>query len=324
MALVDFYQLALLFKLSCSDVGDLSNPSYPPPMPTITPPNSHSRVDQPGQVDPALSPSTQLEPTTPVRNRGATLSGVHSTPLSVGTAMMQKLQPDVDQPQKYACAKYEQYIIEDFERNRVFIDIDDFMKHVLHIPEDWKTSWGRTIRLIKRTPEFTTAWWDLTRQSGTPGTAEAAFYKPLVDMTNAIVKLCDLPPDDSAEPRTRVRYLRNDPNKILHGLMKELVPDIVAVQDDFITRLSSNEQKEQKLATTNLTWAQPLHTLEVKSLNCTLVDGSCMPRLKMNGKPAHLLMTSLWLIGNRKGPATKPCPPSQAIATQESDICHCR
>ena len=289
MALVDFYQLAVLFKLACSDVGDLSKPSHPPPMPTITPPNSHSRVDQPGQMDPVLTPSTQLEPTTPDRNRSATLPAVHSTPLSVGTAMMQKLQSDTDRPRKFDSAKYEQYIVEDFERHRVFIDIDDFMKHVLHIPESWKTTWARTIRLIKRKPEFSTAIWDLTRRSGKRGTKEEKFYKPLVNLTNTIVSFSDLPPDDSVEPRTRVRYLRNDPKKILPGLMKELVPDIVAVQDDFISRLSSKEQSEQHLHTTNLTWAQPLHTLEVKPFDCALVDGSCMPRLKMNGMSAYLL-----------------------------------
>ena len=308
MALVAFYQLAALYKLSCSDVGGLSESSHPPFMPATKPPNSHSPAVQPGQSNSVPASSPRLAPTTPDRNRGATRPVVHSMPLSVETAIIQKLQPGPDQAQKYDSAKYEQYIVEEFECHGVFVDIDVFMKHVLHIPEDWGVSWARTIRQIKRDPRFLTAQWDLTRQGGTRGGHGEKFYKPLVDMTNTIIKFSEMLPDDSVEPRTRVRYLRNDPKKILHGSAQDLSPDIVAVQDSFLSRLSSREQSEQHLRTTDLTRAQPPHTLEVEPIDYALVDGYRMPRLKVNGKPAQFITTSFSLTRNRKRPTRRPCP----------------
>lgn len=197
--------------------------------------------------------------------------------------MMQKLLSQTPQPQKCGIAKYERYIAQDFARNRVFVDIDVFMTHVLHVPADWEVSWARTIRRIKRDPAFHTAHWSFTRECGTQGVPEWRLYKPLVDMTNIIVGLSsDVLP---AKSGTRVHYLRNDPHGILHGLMNDLKPDIVAVHDDFFPRLRSEEREQSRITKTKLTWAQPLQLLEVKPFDCALVDGSCMPRLKMNGKP---------------------------------------
>ena len=49
--------------------------------------------------------------------------------------------------------------------------------------------------------------------------------------------------------------------------------------------LDKDEIKRSHLNELNLTWAQPLQVLEVKALDCALVDGSCIPRLMSNGKP---------------------------------------
>ena len=49
-------------------------------------------------------------------------------------------------------------------------------------------------------------------------------------------------------------------------------------------------QNTQDLGVLDLTWAHPIQVLEVKPWGDALVDGECMPRLKVNGKPAVPLM----------------------------------
>ena len=186
---------------------------------------------------------------------------------------------------KYSCTKYEQYIVEDFERHRVFVDIDVFMKQVLHVPKNWKKMWGSSIKKIRSDEAFSIAYDDYCNQCGTSGTNEQRFYEPLVDITNAILDFSIKPTSDkSIQPRTRQRYLRNDPQRVFHGMMNDLSPDIVAVHADFLPHISSEERKERCLKESNLTWAQPLQVLEVKPWGNALVDGACMPRLKVNGE----------------------------------------
>jgi hypothetical protein len=160
------------------------------------------------------------------------------------------------------------------------------MKHVLHVPENWKKLWGRTINRIKRDPVFSTAHWDYTRQCGTKGVQEWRFYKPLVDMGNAIFDIAGSSPDEFVKPKTCLRYLRNDPKRILGGVMTDLSPDLVAVHDRLLPHIHSEGREKRNTVESNLTWAHPLQVLEVKPWNGALVDGSHMPRLKVNGKSA--------------------------------------
>ena len=287
MALVDFYQLAVLHKLSRRDAGTLSNRSHPPPMST-TPSSSRLPAVRPDQTGSSLTPSTQFVLKTPERKGNATLPVPDPTPISLGTSILQKMSPDTDQTPKRDSTKYEQYIAQDFEHHRVFVDIDVFMKHVLHVPENWKELWGRTIRRIKRDRVFSTAHWDYSRQCGTRGVQEWRFYKPLVDMGNATLDFSDSSPDNSVKPQTTQRYLRNDPKRVLCGMMNELSPDVVAVHGGFLPHIRPDERDEGRLRESNLSWAHPLQALEVKLWDNALVDGSCMPRLKVNGKPAAI------------------------------------
>jgi len=209
--------------------------------------------------------------------------------MAVGTSILQKSKLDPDQVQKYDSDKYEEYIIRDFERHRVFVDIDDFMTHVLHVPQNWKELWGRAIRRVKRDAVFSTAHWDYSRRCGTHGVHERTFYKPLVDMGNAILDVSELSTKEPVQPQTPQRYLRNDPKRVLCGVMNGLSPDVVAVHDGFLPHILPEERDKARLKESNLTWAQPLQALEVKPWDSALVDGSCMPRLKRNGKPAITL-----------------------------------
>ncbi|KAF9647593.1 hypothetical protein BDM02DRAFT_3116822 [Thelephora ganbajun] len=101
--------------------------------------NSRSRDVNPVQTDSSLTSSTQFVLKTPRTKRDDTHPGSvpGSTPISIGSSAMQKLQPDTDWPPKYDSTKYEQYIIQGFEHHRIFVDIDVFMKHVLHVSKVW-------------------------------------------------------------------------------------------------------------------------------------------------------------------------------------------
>ena len=283
MALIDFYQLALLFKLSCGDVGISSNRSHLPHMPATTPSSPHLPPDRSDWIGPFIPPSLQFPPKTPERKRDVTRSVPNRTPISVGTSIMKKLSPDADQTPKYDCAKYEEYIAQDFEQHRVFIDIEVFMKHVLHVPENWRELWGESIERIKRDEAFSIAYLDYSFQCKTGG-PEERFYKPLVDMANAILRYSMSSPEDCIRPRINQRYLRNDPQRVRLGVMNELSPDLVAVYDDFLPHLHAEARKEQCIKPSYISWAHPLQMLEVKPSGGALVDGSSMPRLKVNGK----------------------------------------
>ena len=282
MALVDFYQLAVLYNLS-RDAGVLSNRSHSPPMSAPSSPPS-SPVDS-GQTDSFLFPPIQSGLKTPERKPDATPSVPDPTPLALGSSILHKLQPDTDQAPKHHLTKYEQYIIQDFQRHRVFVDIEVFMKRVLHVPEDWRKLWGPTINQIKLSGPFSTAHSKYTRKCETHGILERKFYKPLADIGNAILDFSKSSEDDLVKPRTPQRYLVNDPLGIHCGVMNDLKPDVVAVHSGFLPNILSEERKKRRLRESNLTWAQPLQVLEVKPWDNALVDGSCMPRLKVDGEP---------------------------------------
>ena len=163
------------------------------------------------------------------------------------------------------------------------------MKYVLHVPDDWKDIWGPIIEHIKRTGPFFAAHQDFTSKCNTQGVDEKDLYKPLVDMSNEILEVSESSGDKSVKPAFGLRYLRNDPKQIVQGVMNNLSPDVVAVHKDFLPYLDRKDLKERRLKNTRLTWANPLQTLEVKPFDAALVDGSHMPRLKVNGKPAATL-----------------------------------
>ena len=284
MALIDFFQLAVLFKLSCGDVGVFSNPSHPPPMPATKPPSSSFPPGERGRINSFISPSVQPPPRPQERKHDATHSAPNPTPPSVGTSTLPKLSLDTYQVSKYDSTRYEQYTAQDFEHHRVFIDIDVFMERVLHVPENWREVWGPAIKKIKLDKAFSSAGSNYSRQCKIEG-FEKRFYKPLVDMANAILRCSESSLGDCVKPRTYQRYLVNDPQRLSGGIMNDLSPDIVAVHHDFLPHLRPEELKQQEIQRTNISWAHPLQVLEVKPSGGALVDGSCMPRLMVNGKP---------------------------------------
>lgn len=280
MALIDFHGLVLLYKLVCSDAGFSS---HPPPMPAPIP----LRPSSPSVED---FHSVENRPTTP--NHGpsrATHSVPDTSPISKGTSIRQNQEFDTGRVAKYDSNDYKQFIIQDFERHRVFVGIDDFMKHVLHVPDNWKDEWGPTIQEIKGSRIFDLHYKGYCKQCDTPGCKEETFYKPLVETISAILDIiCKSPQKfpESVLPRTPQWYIINDPKRLQHGTLDEghLSPDIIALHEDLQDSFKEDETRDRRRRTTFLTWAHPLQVLEVKHFDAALVDGSCIPRLMVNGK----------------------------------------
>ena len=311
MALIDFYKLALLYRLSRRDAGILPDPTHPPPMPAPTPSGS---CFLPNDLN-DTSPLTFLSTRSVISGCQADATGLvrGQTPLACGTSVVQKLRLDTDQPQKYSSDKYEQYIVQDFERHRVFVDIDVFMENVLHVPNDWRETWGDAIARIKVNGPFHNALIEYTHLCDTSGTPERDFYSPLVDMTNQILNLSRS--QESVKPQTPQRYLVNDPKRLSCGVINDLSPDIVAVHGDFLPYV---DVEEDPLKKPRMTWAHPLQVLEVKPWDNALVDGSCMPRLKVNGKRAKTSGDALLkLIEDRTRSTEEPCACLHAVAIHE-------
>ena len=251
---------------------------------SVTAPSSpRSTFIQSNQADPSLFPSTQSGLKAPKRKPDATRPIPDPTLITLGSPILQRLQLDTDQAQEYYSTKYDQYIVRDFEHYRVFLDIDVFMKRVLCVPENWKELWGPIIGRIKRDRVFLTALWDCSRRCKTQEVQEQRFYKPLVDMGNVILNLSKPSSDDTIKPQILQRYLVGDPERVLCGVMNNLPSDIAAVRDGFLLHILS-EDEEWHLEDTNLTQAQPFQMQEADAQDDVLVDGSCIPRLKIDGK----------------------------------------
>ena len=246
MALVNFHQLVVLHKLAWGDVGVPSSFPCPPPMPTATPMpppstlvgNSRSRTSFP---IPAGHRSTTINRSlisTPRLTR-------QNTPQSLGSSVRQKMEPTTGCNGKYSSRDYKRFIEKDLWHHRVFVGMEDFMKHVLHVPDDWKTQWGPTIKAVKANKPFEAYHGSYYAQCETQGTQEVNFYEPLVNMVNAILQVALKSTEQSVKPVTPHRYVRNDPKKILCGILDEagLSPDIVAV-DKSLVHLSEEGEDE--------------------------------------------------------------------------------
>jgi len=164
---------------------------------------------------------------------------------------LEMLEPEQPDHSISTCKK----CIQDFEHHRVYVDVEVFMTHVLHIPHNWKKVWGRTIRAIKRNDAFSAALCEYNARCGVKKAPELNFYGPLVAMVNAVSEFVAGPLSiRAAQPKTLLPRPRNNPS--------ELGPEVAS------------------------TWSHPLQLLEVEPTSGLLVDGSLMPRLKVKGKPS--------------------------------------
>ncbi|KAF9780568.1 hypothetical protein BJ322DRAFT_1083849 [Thelephora terrestris] len=311
MALVDFHGLVSLYKLAPSNVGSTTNPSRPPPMPApkpIRPPSPSVEGSQPRP--------TKSQFDTPKRqSRFVIHSAPNSTPIAKGSSIRQKQDVDTDDGGKYNSDDYRQFIIQDFERHRVFVGMDDFMKQVLHVPDDWKSQWAEAIKEVKLNEHFDACLSAYSEKCGATGFKEDALYGPLVKMINSLLEVTCKSTVDAVKPKTPQRFIRNDPQKLYHGVLDKanLSPDIIALHEDRYNKLKSEERENGQLDTSFITWAHPLQVLEVKHFNTALVDGTYMPRLRMK-EGCDPMSNHAESTKNSRHPKKKDAPKESASA----------
>jgi hypothetical protein len=276
MALIDFYQLAVLYKLRRADAGFLSTRSHPPPMSATPPPRSPSPSVEPDQAPSSRPPSTRPEPKTPEAKLSAARPVPHVTPISLGSSVRQRQDGDTDRVDKYDCADYDDYVREDL-KSRVFVDFEVFMKTVLHAPDDWKTQWGRAIEAVKADPKFTEHHKGYCELCENGGTVEEPFYVPLVNTANAVLAVLDTLTLDHISCGTPQRYHVNHPRRPQGGVMDKsgLSPDLITLHK---LCLPPEEGRPH--------WANLLHILEVKPFDNSICDATHMPRLIVDGRRA--------------------------------------
>lgn len=139
----------------------------------------------PHDCSPSLSPS--LPPGFVKSSKGySSFSSLSKTPLTLSTATHER---DMNHPGRYDSIEYEESIIQDFQDYRVLIDIEDFIKHVLHIPDEWRTQWGPEIKKIKAENRFRSHHQchhsDIERDS--PSAREHACRGPFMDLGNIVL-----------------------------------------------------------------------------------------------------------------------------------------
>ena len=78
---------------------------------------------------------------------------------------------------------------EDLEDNGVFVDIEDFMGSVLHVPADWRARWAPAIHAVKRNPDFMKHYLEhCSRQESEYAKPKEGHYESLLLMNDITVR----------------------------------------------------------------------------------------------------------------------------------------
>ena len=292
MALIDFFQVVELYKLRCADGCFIPIDPGPPPM--STPPRPST----------SLFGSHRIRIGTPKRITSIARSQPGPTPPNQGSSSRKGQEGDTDRDEKFAREDYDDYIREDLH-SRVFVDLEVFLKSVLHAPNDWKTQWNPAIEKVKANKNFKAHHKEYCQRCEEVGALEAMFYDPLMDTANAVLDVVSRPEfkDIISESGNPQYYQANSTKTLRGGVMskKNLSPDLVVLPE-------GPEPAPGK----NLHWANALHVLEVKHSDAAICDGMNMPRLIVDGKASKIIPRFIVTnIEDRSRSDFEPCPPSQ-------------
>ena len=278
MALVDFYQLAVLHKLGHTDPGFSSTHSRPLCMSATPPPCSPSQSVEPDDVHMPLPPS--IQPQTPEKKLNAARPAPDITPLARGTSIRQKQEGNTDRIDGYSRNDYDDYVREDL-KGRVFVDYEVFMKYVLHVPEDWRIKWEPIMKTIRTDPAFQKQHEDYCRCCNDPTARELLFYQPLANAANAILRILSQSQFDGMNSGIPQTYCVGNYTKLQGGIFNKanLSPDLVVFHEECDTTKPKGPKP-------NPHWANALHILEVKPYGNAICDGNNMPRLVFDGEYA--------------------------------------
>jgi len=216
-------------------------------------------------------------PKTPRRRRDpAATAGLN--PLSRGSPDLQRQEGDTDQVDQYNSGYYEDCVRGDLNC-RVFVDFEVFMKHVLHVPDDWKTRWGPAIDAIKANATFGEHHEKYCRLCEEKGMTEENLYPCLVEVINAALDVIFRTGFEDIPSERRQYHHINNPSHVKGGVMdkKGLSPDLILTQ----------EGRCRPDARGSLHRENPLQVLGAKLYDNALCDGRNIPRLAVDGKRAR-------------------------------------
>ena len=77
---------------------------------------------------------------------------------------------------------------DDLEKHSVSVDIEDFMRSVLHVPVDWRARWGSVIHAVKRNPDFRGHYFDYRVRCKKRCPEPEKNYEPLLLMNDATIR----------------------------------------------------------------------------------------------------------------------------------------
>jgi len=160
------------------------------------------------------------------------------------------------------------------------------MKHVLHVPDDWKALWGSAIDAAKADLEFNKHHKEYCERYDRCSSQKRIYHGPLVNTVDAVLGI--LSRSTFGYIPNAPRYYRvNDPMELLGGVINKfnLSPDLVTPHKEF-----------QPLREEDLRLVNPLHVLEVKPWGGVLCYGTNMPRLVVKGKHS---MSSFRVVSGR-------------------------
>jgi len=195
-----------------------------------------------------------------------------------------------EQPPEYD----DEDILREFEYHRVSVDIDVFMEHVLHVPENWRELWRRTIVRIKHDETSLISCWDHRRECEIQGAEESKFYRPLVDMANAVLDfLAKDSLDESVKLRTPQRYLTSFPSANVVSANVWAIVDFPVPARPFSqkTRWSCSPVNQHSISC-RTSFRVPLRHPFLFPLRYPASAARCMPSRRARSADSYILVSS--------------------------------
>lgn len=188
---------------------------------------------------------------TPHRNSQSQLSA-KDTPLNKGSST------DYAWDTKHNQSDYAPYLMEDIRRKKT-VTFDDFLKHVLAVPEDWEMASSYATLKGEGSPyEANLATFRAIEHRNIIH-GEKKLYRPFADLVNSVVDhMLDASTDTKDKPYLRLR--RNDPAYI-RGSYARRKPDLVAVPT---AQYDKRQEELDEAPDPNFSWNSVLGFIEFK------------------------------------------------------------
>lgn len=214
------------------------------------------------------------EPTLSFADRRRT--ELQNTPHRRGSATRALL--DTTGQAKYQKADYDDYVKEDLRTHRVFVDVEQFMRVVLRLPEDWRTSLKDVVERVRGDAAFSECLFAYRTKCNQPGPVESKLYALRADMNNRAMEVIE----DHYKSQPLIRYYRNDPQKLYGGVLnkKNLSPDLLELSESMFTSSGNVDNVEsQGPKKYPFWWFNTISVEEIKDRDVCLHhgDGSFRP-----------------------------------------------